>query len=1029
MTSGQTNTRWSSQIIVLVTGAVVGFFVWQVYFGHPSHLYPAEFKQGEWLVAPNEGPQGYFRKELYIVEPIKQAWIIVAATDSFFLYINGKTIDGQSYGSLNVSGIYDIAYYLHPGKNVLGIVVRRDSYPGPAMTVVEGAYLDRTGREYPFATDASWKFSSLEETQGDGEIPWYSELFDTTSWMNAKTAGRPHPSEVYALSVHPLAFTMPPQGNWIRLAGSWQDQIAFSYTLTLPARAEDAWIRVASAHPYSLVINGIAVEGETPRNLLALAVPDLLAAKLVDLSGAISGQYNGGGATDLYQIAPLLRAGTNRITISSGPWFPALPGLFVDGFVINRKEVQTFGTGSNWTAVLSGHMTNGQGSVQLSVITLPESGPLPAKKVLTTLLPLSYTARQTGTLTVVLFLMGGLIFLIWQATSRILYILEYADLAEARNVDALTHLPTLLVLSALFLLSFDVRFDPSFPFQVYGVWLALGVLLVFKAALVLEALYYKAWSRRASCTSVASHRSTAHYVCGALLVALIAIGAFLRLHGLDTQSLYHDEVHMVTFVQGLFERGYPNKMLGPVEIPLATYELMPYPIALSAKLLGFNDFALRLPAALFGIMTIPLIYFIGRQVFDRRVGLLAAAVYTFCPQALIWAKYLWHPQQTQFFALLTSYLFYCAIRTAPMSPRYLYLTAVSFILTYLSWEGAGFLLPALGIGLMVVRGKDFTWLRQKHLWIAVSVVSVAVILQLCRRTLIRIPYLAVGQSLSDVSMPTLFFLDPMYDPTYYIRNVLWLQNNALLTVFLLGGMPFFLKRTALSYYCCLLFSVLFMMANTLPNAAVRYAYYLQPFLILGASATVLYLLDWSLGIVHSGRLLSVSLLRCTITACLLIMVTLGSSTFLKLYRLTGFSNPAGVHTRDDAYYIDYRSSAQYLKSHYHDGDLVIAVEPDALALYSNIQSHYYIQHYTFRLVFYDPSEVSPMYIEKVAGKPTVTDIKGLQEVLSKSRRSWVVAVPGDHFAFLVGPKMMDYIVKRGRVVYESYNAKIYLLQG
>ena len=86
---------------------------------------------------------------------------------------------------------------------------------------------------------------------------------------------------------------------------------------------------------------------------------------------------------------------------------------------------------------------------------------------------------------------------------------------------------------------------------------------------------------------------------------------------------------MVTYVQGLLEKGYPHKMIGPIERPLATYELAPYPIALSVLLFGLSDYALRLPAAVFGILTILLIYFVGQQVFDRRVGLLAAAVYTF----------------------------------------------------------------------------------------------------------------------------------------------------------------------------------------------------------------------------------------------------------------------------------------------------------------------------------------------------------------------------------------------------------------
>ena len=85
-----------------------------------------------------------------------------------------------------------------------------------------------------------------------------------------------------------------------------------------------------------------------------------------------------------------------------------------------------------------------------------------------------------------------------------------------------------------------------------------------------------------------------------------------------------------------------------------------------------------------------------------------------------------------------------------------------------------------------------------------------------------------------------------------------------------------------------------------------------------------------------------------------------------MYRLTGFINPSGIHTRDDAYYIDYRTSAQYLKSHYLNGDLIISILPDAVSHYADLESHYYVQHYTFRQVFYDPSESSTLYLEKIS---------------------------------------------------------------
>jgi hypothetical protein len=469
-------------------------------------------------------------------------------------------------------------------------------------------------------------------------------------------------------------------------------------------------------------------------------------------------------------------------------------------------------------------------------------------------------------------------------------------------------------------------------------------------------------------------------------------------------------------------------MIGPIERPLATYELLPYPIALSATLLGFNDFALRLPAAFFGIMTIPLIYVAGQQVLDRRVGLLAAAIFTFCPQALIWAKYLWNPQQTQFFALLTSLLFYRAIRHSPMTSRYLYLAAFSFILTYLSWEGAGFFLPALCLGLVAIKGRDLTWLRDKHLWIAVGIICVAVVIQLVRRLLLQYPYMVVGTGLSDVSLPTLYFLDPMYDPTFYITNFLCLENNILLSGLLLMGVPFLFSQRGLLYYYTLLFSVIFMLTNLLPNATIRYAYYLQTFLILSASAVVFAMLDCLVRNIRAGRFQTFRIVKSVITIITFGVLVLGSSTFMKVYRLTGFPRQTGIYSRVDTYYIDYRGASNFIRAHYQEGDLIIAVMPETLRYYSGIKSQYFTEIYASRQTFYDPSEFSPRFLEKTTGLPTIRTADEFREVLSPNRRIWIMAVPDKMFSSLAGRAVVEYIQQHGNVIYESYNAMVYIVK-
>ena len=1014
MTVSDRSMRWLPKSIVLATGVALGVFIWYTYFAPVSHLYPLAFQQSLWLVAPDQGPQGYFRQEIFISGRIQQAWIMVAATDSFVMYLNGKALHGIGYASLNVSAIYDIGAYLVPGKNVFGVAARRISYPGPAMAALEGGYRDHTGQEHSLATDASWKFSSVEQMQGDGEILWYSADFDASAWVPAQTGGRPEPSAIYPLGVHPFVFTLSPQGQRIGYSNSPQDRPTFSHTIHLPEQPTDAWLRIAAAKAYSVTVNGVPIQGEPSQTLPPLGA-----------DGASTWKPDIRQVTDVYDIRPLLRAGANRISVSSEV-VPFVDGLFVDGFMIHGSELLTFGSDATWTLNAPLHTANGNLPNSPHATVLASNEALPVKNVMRTVLPLNYRAIQAGKMSLIILVTVGSIYVFWRGTSRLASRLLGGDAATSANMDALIHLPILMLLGSLYFLTFDVRFDPAFAFRSTVVWAAVGLFLGLKGLVILERLLQNGRSSQLAFL-VPAGESSASRANGILLCCLIAAGTFLRLYGLDTQSLYHDEAHMVGYVQGLFERGYPYKMIGPIERPLATYELIPYPIALSTKLLGQSDFALRLPAALFGIMTIPLIAFVGARVFNSSVGLLAAAIYTFCPQAIIWAKYLWHPQQTQFFALLTSYFFFQAIHGAALIPRYFYLTAVAFSVTYLSWEGAGFLLPALGVGLVMVRGKDLAWLCDRHLWTAFGLISVVVALQLARRTLLQFPYLVVGQGLSDVSLPTLFFLDPMYDSTFYVKNFLWLENNIPLTLITLSGLPFFFRNRALVYYCTILISILLMMTTLLTNAANRYVYYLQPFLILSAAYSFFYLIAVLGYVIKPVRLFTISLLYRVTFITLLCSLILISTCYMKDYRLTGFYSPGGFHIKEDVYYIDYRGTAQYLKSVYRPDDLVISLVPNTLSYYANIISNYFFQYYTMRQVVYDPTESSVRYIERTIGVPVVRNQDELMEILNLNKRVWIIAAPYRIFVKLSGPDVREYIRKKGMVMYESYNSKVYLL--
>ena len=108
------------------------------------------------------------------------------------------------------------------------------------------------------------------------------------------------------------------------------------------------------------------------------------------------------------------------------------------------------------------------------------------------------------------------------------------------------------------------------------------------------------------------------------LALIVVVAAALRLVGLSFQSYWYDE---------LFSAYYSNpghSLDEVIRLTLADVHPPVYQVVmwLFYKGLGYNELAGRLPSALVGIATIPAIFLLGREMFDKRAGLYAAAFAT-----------------------------------------------------------------------------------------------------------------------------------------------------------------------------------------------------------------------------------------------------------------------------------------------------------------------------------------------------------------------------------------------------------------
>jgi hypothetical protein len=144
----------------------------------------------------------------------------------------------------------------------------------------------------------------------------------------------------------------------------------------------------------------------------------------------------------------------------------------------------------------------------------------------------------------------------------------------------------------------------------------------------------------------------------ALLVVLllsVAAGAGLRLWNLGRLSVSVDEGFMGLAVNAILERGVPVLDHGAV-YGRATPFL--YLQAGSAWLIGNGPAALRLPAAVFGILCIPMAYVLGRRMLGVTMGTLLAVLVAFSVWELELSRYGRFYTALQFFWMLAAVLFH-----------------------------------------------------------------------------------------------------------------------------------------------------------------------------------------------------------------------------------------------------------------------------------------------------------------------------------------------------------------------------------
>ncbi len=206
------------------------------------------------------------------------------------------------------------------------------------------------------------------------------------------------------------------------------------------------------------------------------------------------------------------------------------------------------------------------------------------------------------------------------------------------------------------------------------------------------------------------------------------------------------------------------------------------------KIFGLNEFAARLPAAFTGILTVLVIYYLVKELFDKQTALIASLLLAISP---------WHIQFSRiaFRAILIPLLFCLALLFFVKSfqkPKYLPISALIFGFSLYTYASARVFVPLFMLGLVIIFWRHF-WDNKQQTIIALILFSAIFIPLLlfwispegmarAKGTGLELDPLTIGKYYLSYFKPQFLFLKGDYIPRHSPAKIGELYYFEIITV-------------------------------------------------------------------------------------------------------------------------------------------------------------------------------------------------------------------------------------------------------
>jgi hypothetical protein len=456
-------------------------------------------------------------------------------------------------------------------------------------------------------------------------------------------------------------------------------------------------------------------------------------------------------------------------------------------------------------------------------------------------------------------------------------------------------------------------------------------------------------------------------------VFILGIAAFLRFHELGQPYFWQDEIFSVwparNFLEGL---GFTEPV--GTKPYLRAWITSSLPIAASFSVLGYTEFAARLPSVIIGLSTIIVAYFLGKDIGGKKLALLASGIL-----AVDFWVINWHTQarmyvHNQFLYILGIWLFYRWYDRDELAVKSKYLVVLipNLLLgihNHISYLGIGPSIGAFLILSLLIEFKGGNWkekisenhfLRKNLFWVFLGSISAIV-------------YLVTN----GVAFPLIDYAPPWYTSDrgifYYIR---WLANQKNLLYFFGIGLILML-RDKINWIIPLAFGIPFIVQSSLVFKHPRLIFHLYPLFIIISCIPLVYFINISSSLMESKKFLRNHVDIISIALIFLLIFSLYSPLEnLKIKDEKPHGMMVGTNHRAPAHYISERKTRD---------EIILSSAPSMTGWYLGD-----IDEVDYDLNYLTNKNASENFMDPKIGIRGVESGEEMERIISKNS-GWVVA--------------------------------------